>query len=112
MVARSWSADYADPDFWDPKLHAPICYNALAARSQVPATIKERNPRVFVDEQGREHLLKPSDGGYASGHFSASCSIAWLNSTIVGFSRSNTSSRSRRLTLSIGPYDLFPDRES
>jgi hypothetical protein len=34
MVARSWSADYADPDFWDPKLHAPICYNALAARSQ------------------------------------------------------------------------------
>jgi choline dehydrogenase-like flavoprotein len=25
---------------------------------------EERNPRVFVDEQGREHLLKPSDGGY------------------------------------------------
>ena len=40
MVARSWSAEYDDPDFWDPRLHAPICYNALAARSQVPATIK------------------------------------------------------------------------
>lgn len=40
MVARSWSADYDDPDFWDPKLHAPICYNALAAKSQVPATVK------------------------------------------------------------------------
>ena len=40
MVARSWSADYDSPDFWDPKLHAPICYNALAARSQVQATIK------------------------------------------------------------------------
>jgi len=25
---------------------------------------EERNPRVFVDEQGREHLLKPSDGDY------------------------------------------------
>jgi choline dehydrogenase-like flavoprotein len=24
----------------------------------------KRNPRVFVDEQGREHLLKPSDGDY------------------------------------------------
>lgn len=24
----------------------------------------ERNPRVFVDEQGREHIMKPSDGGY------------------------------------------------
>ncbi len=24
----------------------------------------ERNPRVFVDEQGREHLVRPSEGGY------------------------------------------------
>jgi hypothetical protein len=40
MVARSWSADFDDPDFWDPGLRAPICYNALAARSQVPATVK------------------------------------------------------------------------
>lgn len=40
MVARSWSADFNDPDFWDPKLRAPICYNALAARSQVAVTVK------------------------------------------------------------------------
>jgi len=40
MVARSWSAEYDDPDFWNPGVHAPICYNALAARSQVAATIK------------------------------------------------------------------------
>jgi hypothetical protein len=40
MVARSWSAPYNDPDFWDPNVHAPICYNALAANSQVPATNK------------------------------------------------------------------------
>ena len=31
MVARSWSADYSDPGFWDPKLRAPICYNSVAA---------------------------------------------------------------------------------
>src|SRR5260221_398792 len=35
MVARSWSADYDDPSFWNPKLQAPICYNAVGARSQV-----------------------------------------------------------------------------
>ena len=40
MVARSWSADYESPDFWDPKLRAPICYNSVAAKSQVAATIK------------------------------------------------------------------------
>jgi len=27
---------------------------------------EDRNPRVFVDEQGHEHLMKPSDGGYSN----------------------------------------------
>ena len=40
MVARSWSADYDSPDFWDPRLRAPNCYNAAAAKSQVAITIK------------------------------------------------------------------------
>jgi hypothetical protein len=40
MVARSWSADWDDPDFWDPKVHAPICYNAAATKSQVAVTNK------------------------------------------------------------------------
>jgi hypothetical protein len=40
MVARSWSAYIEDPDFWNPKLRVPICYNALAAWSQVAVTIK------------------------------------------------------------------------
>jgi hypothetical protein len=40
LVARSWSADYGDPNFWNPKVRAPICYNAAAAESQVPETNK------------------------------------------------------------------------
>jgi hypothetical protein len=40
LVARSWSAGFDDPGFWDPRLRAPICYNARAAKSQVAATIK------------------------------------------------------------------------
>ena len=42
LVERSWSGydDIEDSDFWDPKGRAPICYNALAARSQVAVTIK------------------------------------------------------------------------
>ncbi|HXS05608.1 MAG TPA: hypothetical protein VN723_02365 [Rhizomicrobium sp.] len=38
LVARSWSAGFGDPNFWNPKVRAPICYNALAAQSQVPET--------------------------------------------------------------------------
>ena len=40
LVARSWSAEYDDPDFWNPKTRVPICYDAVAARSQVAATKK------------------------------------------------------------------------
>jgi hypothetical protein len=40
LVQRSWSAGKDDPDFWNPKLRAPICFNAPAVRSYLPLTIK------------------------------------------------------------------------
>ena len=39
-LARAWSAGFGDPNFWNPRIRAPICYNAAAAQSQVPETIK------------------------------------------------------------------------
>ena len=41
MVWRSWAAGTEDPEFWNPKLRAPICFNAPAARFNVPLTIKK-----------------------------------------------------------------------
>jgi hypothetical protein len=41
MVERSWTAPIDDPNFWNPKLRAPICLNAAAARSYLPRTIKK-----------------------------------------------------------------------
>lgn len=41
VVQRSWTAGIDDPDFWNPKLRAPICFNAPAARSYLPLTIKK-----------------------------------------------------------------------
>jgi len=41
MVERSWAAGIDDPDFWNPKLRAPICLNPPAARSYLPLTIKK-----------------------------------------------------------------------
>jgi hypothetical protein len=40
MVQRSWAAGIDDPDFWNPKLRSPICFNAPAARSFLPLIIK------------------------------------------------------------------------
>jgi hypothetical protein len=41
MVERSWTAPIDDPDFWNPRLRAPICLTVAAAHSYLPRTIKK-----------------------------------------------------------------------
>jgi hypothetical protein len=41
MVQRSWTAGIEDPDFWNPKLKGPICFNPPGARFNVPVTNKK-----------------------------------------------------------------------
>ena len=41
VVERSWTAGIDDPNFWNPKLRGPICFNAPAARSYLPQTIRK-----------------------------------------------------------------------
>jgi hypothetical protein len=36
IVERSWGAATDDPDFWNPKVRAPICFNPPAARTFAP----------------------------------------------------------------------------
>jgi hypothetical protein len=40
FVERSWAAGFDDPDFWNPRLRAPNCFNAPAARTQLPQYLK------------------------------------------------------------------------
>ena len=41
MVQRSWAADFNDPNFWDPKLRAPICFNPPAVRTYLQLLLKK-----------------------------------------------------------------------
>jgi hypothetical protein len=41
LVERGWTAGIDDPDFWNPKLRGPLCFNAAAVRTYVPQTIKK-----------------------------------------------------------------------
>jgi len=43
IVQRSWTAGIDDPDFWNPKLRAPICFNPSAARTYLPLIIRKTN---------------------------------------------------------------------
>ena len=40
IVERSWSDDFADPDFWNPRVRAPICFNEASARSVLPTYLQ------------------------------------------------------------------------
>jgi hypothetical protein len=40
LVQRSWAMGFDDPQFWNPKLRAPICFNAAAARTVLPAYLE------------------------------------------------------------------------
>ncbi|HWA30629.1 MAG TPA: hypothetical protein VG867_06010 [Rhizomicrobium sp.] len=40
LVERSWESPFGDPEFWNPRGRAPICFNAAAARSVVPAHLE------------------------------------------------------------------------
>jgi hypothetical protein len=39
-VERSWTAGFDDPEFWNPKLSAPNCFNPPAARSVLPQYLR------------------------------------------------------------------------
>jgi hypothetical protein len=39
MVLRSWTAGTDDPEFWNPRVRSPICFNPPAVRSYLPQVI-------------------------------------------------------------------------
>jgi len=41
IVQRSWTAESDDPSFWNPKLRAPICFNAEGTRSYLPIVFRK-----------------------------------------------------------------------
>lgn len=40
VVERSWMSPIDSPQFWNPRLRGPICYNPAAARSILPITFQ------------------------------------------------------------------------
>jgi hypothetical protein len=40
IVERAWANDFNSPDFWNPKVRAPICFNEAAAQSVLPVYLK------------------------------------------------------------------------
>ena len=54
FVERSWTNTLNHPDFWNPKVRAPFCVNAAAARSYLPIT--EMKTRLILAGKSKQQM--------------------------------------------------------
>src|SRR5215510_870777 len=67
FVERSWAAGFDDPEFWNPKLRAPNCFNPPAARTELPQYLK-RTEWVLAGAT-RQQLIEKTRAAVASHEF-------------------------------------------
>jgi hypothetical protein len=53
LVERGWSSVIDEPNFWNPRLRAPICFNAAAVRSYLPITMKRTESILASQSKAR-----------------------------------------------------------
>jgi hypothetical protein len=64
VVERGWMSPFDAPQFWNPKLRGPICYNAEAAKSILPTTYKRT--ALVLAGQSREEIKKDIEAALAA----------------------------------------------
>jgi hypothetical protein len=67
FVERSWTASFSDPEFWNPKLRSPNCFNPPAARSVLPRYVK-RSQWVMAGAT-KEQVIEKSRAAVADHSF-------------------------------------------
>jgi hypothetical protein len=67
FVERSWANDFDQPQFWNPKLRTPQCWNAAAVRSWLPEYLK-RTQWVLAGVS-KEEMLARTKAAWASHEF-------------------------------------------
>jgi len=56
LVERSWMMPFESPDFWNPKMRAPVCYNAAASKSVLEYTF--RRTKLALAGDSKEKILE------------------------------------------------------
>src|SRR5215831_7322350 len=69
FVERSWTAGFDDPEFWNPKLRAPNCFNPPAVRSVLPQYLK-RTEWVLAGAT-RKQIIEKTKAAFATHSFKA-----------------------------------------
>jgi hypothetical protein len=62
VVERAWTVGLDEPDFWNPKVRAPMCLNAASARSYLPLTI--RKTELVLAGRSRAQVVEGIQAGF------------------------------------------------
>lgn len=65
VVERGWMSPLDSPDFWNPKLRGPVCYNPPAVRTILPYTILRT--RLILSGKSREQMVQIIQASLAAG---------------------------------------------
>jgi hypothetical protein len=65
LVERSWTAPFDNPEFWNPKMRGPVCYNPAASSSILPYTL--RRTKLALEGHSKAQMLDEIRAAVASG---------------------------------------------
>ena len=65
VVERGWMSPADAPEFWNPKIRGPICFNPPAARSVLPATYKRTE--MALAGQTKAEIIKGNKAAFEKG---------------------------------------------
>jgi len=67
LVQRSWTAGFEDPEFWNPKLRAPNCFNPPAVHSVLPQYLKRTES--VLGGASKQQLVEEARSAFANHSF-------------------------------------------
>jgi hypothetical protein len=69
IVERSWGAATTHPEFWNPRVRAPICFNPASARTFLPIYLMRT--RLVLAGKSKAEILAATDSAFDSKELSA-----------------------------------------
>ncbi|HVC47862.1 MAG TPA: hypothetical protein VND90_11495 [Terracidiphilus sp.] len=69
IVERSWGAATNFPEFWNPKIRAPICFNPAAARSFAPIYLQKT--ALVLAGKSKSEIARAVDSAFSNGQLPA-----------------------------------------
>src|SRR6185312_5942482 len=65
IVERGWMSPSDAPEFWNPKIRGPICFNPPAARSVLPATFERT--KMALARRTKAEIIEDNKAAFEKG---------------------------------------------